>query len=174
MTKKYIVLMTDDYDYVAAISFYSIEKAMQFIEDKKFFVRYDYDKTYSNVIECYVNDMAVALIIEDDESQHNLYMIAKQVYDETVFSDINKDVLFTRYVSFKGNTDIYVDDDMCLLRISSLAKKKYITNEYLMKNGYKLHSHGLRYRYARAMLIRHLTKNIKEPEVKNETICKKV
>jgi hypothetical protein len=167
MMKKYTVLMTDDHDYVAAISFHSIKEAMQFIENKKFFVQYDYDKTYSNVVDCYVNDLAVAIIIEDDEN-HNLYMIAKQVYDETVFSNINKDVLFTRYVSFNGNTDIYVDKDMCLLRISSLAKKKHITNEYLMKNGYMLHSHGLRYRYARAMLIRHLTKNIKEPEVKNE------
>jgi hypothetical protein len=158
MDKKYTVLMTDDHDYVAAISFFSIKEAMLFIEEKKFFVKHSYDKKYSNVIECYVNDFAVALIIEKEENQ-NLYMIAKQIYDETIFSFINRDVLFTRYISLKGKTDIYIDDNMCLLRISSMTKEKHITNEYLINNGYKLHSHGLRFRYARKMLIEHLTRN---------------
>jgi hypothetical protein len=167
MNEKYIVLMTDKHDYVAAISFASIEEAEQFVEDKNFFARYDYDKTYSNIIECYANDTAVALIIERDENQ-NLYIIAKQVYDEIIFADINKDALFARYISLQGDTDIYIDSNMCLLRISSMAKEKIITNEYLIENGYNLHSHGLRYRYARAMLIRHLTRNIKEPRVSNQ------
>jgi hypothetical protein len=155
--KDYIVLLTDDSDYVTSVSFDSIDKAKQFIREKRIFIEYTYNKENSNIIDCYVNDMAVAFIIEKQENQ-NLYMIAKQVYDETVFLHINRDMLFSRYISMNGNTDIYIDDNMYLLRISSLMKEKQITNKYLKDNNYRLHSTGLRYRYARSTLMKHLMK----------------